>query len=246
MELAGDAWEELSGYDGRIAATFRALLRPGLLTMDYLKGHRARYLKPVRLYLTVSVVYFLLAAAAPNLDPSRSSSTMGLRITTKDGSSLLSAEDRAEMLKDLDDAHWALRPLLQSMLEDPDGFRARAFTIMPRVFFGLLPVFAGIIALFYRGRTFPTSLVFATHLHAFAFLAFAVSEASKFSQSLVLSVTVGIAAAIGFVVYALRAFRAVFGGSWPATTLKAVGIGMVYLFASLPAFLIILYWASLR
>src|SRR6185503_15425032 len=64
-ELAGDAWNELSGYDGRIAATFRHLLRPGQLTVDYLQGRRARYLSPVRLYLICSVVYFLVAAAAP-------------------------------------------------------------------------------------------------------------------------------------------------------------------------------------
>ena len=42
-EFAGDVWQELSGYDGRIAATFRNLLRPGRLTVDYLQGRRARY-----------------------------------------------------------------------------------------------------------------------------------------------------------------------------------------------------------
>jgi hypothetical protein len=31
-EIAGDVWQELSGYDGRIAATFRNLLHPGRLT----------------------------------------------------------------------------------------------------------------------------------------------------------------------------------------------------------------------
>ena len=65
-ELAGDAWQELSGYDGRIAATFRGLLHPGRLTLEYLQGRRARYLPPIRLYLIASVTYFLLAAAAPD------------------------------------------------------------------------------------------------------------------------------------------------------------------------------------
>jgi hypothetical protein len=66
-ELAGDAWQELSGYDGRVAATFRGLLHPGRLTLEYLQGRRARYLSPVRLYLTVSVIYFLIAATAPQI-----------------------------------------------------------------------------------------------------------------------------------------------------------------------------------
>ena len=57
-ELAGDAWHELSGYDGRIMSTIRGLVRPGFLTREYLEGRRAHYVPPVRLYLVVSVVYF--------------------------------------------------------------------------------------------------------------------------------------------------------------------------------------------
>lgn len=35
-ELAGDAWQELSGYDGRIVATFRNLFRPAGIGFAYL------------------------------------------------------------------------------------------------------------------------------------------------------------------------------------------------------------------
>jgi Protein of unknown function (DUF3667) len=67
-ELIGDAWGELTGYDGRIARTVVTLLRhPGRLTRDFIDGHRVRYISPVRLYLTASVVYFLVAAIAPDL-----------------------------------------------------------------------------------------------------------------------------------------------------------------------------------
>ena len=56
-ELLGDAWAELTGYDGRIARTVRALLlHPGRLTREFMEGHRARYISPVRLYLTASVI----------------------------------------------------------------------------------------------------------------------------------------------------------------------------------------------
>jgi hypothetical protein len=56
---------------------------------------------------------------------------------------------------------------------------------------------------------------------------------------------VAFAATVIFAVYALRSLRAVFGGSWPRTLLKAAGIGFVYSLAAVPAFLIILIWASL-
>jgi hypothetical protein len=135
--------------------------------------------------------------------------------------------------------------MLKEVLDDGAAFRARIFTIAPRVFFGLLPIFAAIVALFYRGRRFPTALVFAVHLHAFAFLIFALSEAAKYSHVSLLAMIVGLAATIAFAVYALRSMRAVFGGSWPKTIVKAAGIGFVYLLAALPAFFIILVWASL-
>jgi hypothetical protein len=53
-ELTNDAWQELSGYDGRIMATVRGLLRPGQLTSTYLAGRRAHFLPPLRIYLIVS------------------------------------------------------------------------------------------------------------------------------------------------------------------------------------------------
>ena len=247
-ELAGDAWQEMSGYDGRIAGTFRDLLHPGRLTLGYLQGRRARYLSPIRLYLFASLVYFLAAAAAPAA-PAQSAELRGpggLRIGVWDDrkSGLLTEQDRAELNGELADAWWPVRLLLEAVAKDPVAFRARLFTIMPRVFFGMLPIFAGIVWLFYRNRRFPTALVFAVHLHAFAFLISSLSEASKMTQSPAVMAAVGIPVVIIFVVYALRALRAVFGGRWPITLAKAVGIGVVYLLASIPAFFIILIWAS--
>lgn len=248
-ELAGDAWHELSGYDGRIMSTIRGLARPGFLTREYLEGRRAHYLPPVRVYLTVSVIYFVIAASAPALGsrgPGEISGPGNMRIGITDtgGAVEMTAEDRAEMQKDLAEAHWLLQPMLRSFIEEPDAFRSRMFAVMPRVFFALLPVFAAIVALFYRRRTFPVSLVFAAHLHAFAFITFAFSEATKFTGSEHLFDRVSAIMAIVFAVYALRAFRSVFGGSWPITIAKAAGIGVVYLVASIPAFFVIMLWAS--
>lgn len=249
-ELAGDAWQEFSGYDGRIAETFRNLLHPGRLTNDYIAGRRARYLSPVRLYFIVSLIYFLLTAAAPQLSTRPGSVITGpaglqIGLTSDTGSKVLSESDRAELMKSIDKAPWFIKPMLKSVAADPDAFRARLFTIMPRVFFGLLPVFAAIVAWFYRGRRFPTALVFAVHVHAFAFFIFAFSEAAKFTRVPAVAAATALVATVIFAVYVLRAFRAVFGGTWPVTLAKAVGIGIVYSLAAIPAFLIILVWAAL-
>ena len=250
-ELAGDAWQELSGYDGRIAATFKSLLHPGKLTVEYLEGHRARYLSPVRLYLTLSVIYFLIAAAAPISSSNQPGQVQGpgqLKIgiwTTNTADVVLTEEDRAELQRQLEEAWWPLRVLIQAIQKDPTAFRKRLFEIMPRVFFALLPVFAGIVWLFHRRRRFPAALVFAVHVHAFAFLAFTLSEAAKFSQSVIVGALVGLLVLVGFSIYIVRAQQAVFGESWAWTVAKSTGIGFVYSLAAVPAFFIILVWASL-
>ena len=76
-ELAGDAWQELTGYDGRIMATLRGLARPGHLTREYVEGRRAHYLPPLRVYLIVSVIYFVVAASAPEEVTARQSTISG-------------------------------------------------------------------------------------------------------------------------------------------------------------------------
>src|SRR4051812_14377233 len=64
-ELAGDAFVEMSGWDGKFAETFRLLLRkPGEITRQWIEGRRVSFIAPVRLYLTASVVYFVVSAAA--------------------------------------------------------------------------------------------------------------------------------------------------------------------------------------
>ena len=59
--IFGEALDSLAGWDGKIPATLWQLVRhPGVLTTEFLAGRRARYLRPLRLYLTLSLVYFLV------------------------------------------------------------------------------------------------------------------------------------------------------------------------------------------
>jgi len=58
----GEATEDLTHADSRLWQTLIALLiRPGFLTREFLEGRRVRYLPPVRLYLVVSVIFFIIA-----------------------------------------------------------------------------------------------------------------------------------------------------------------------------------------
>ncbi|WP_443947510.1 DUF3667 domain-containing protein [Pedobacter sp. AW1-32] len=69
LELKESLWAFLSHsiahyfhFDNKFFQTLKPLLtKPGLVTLDYLAGKRARYINPVSMYIFVSIVYFLVA-----------------------------------------------------------------------------------------------------------------------------------------------------------------------------------------
>lgn len=63
MGLLGDVIKETFELDGRVALTLRALFRhPGLLTSEFLDGRRRRFTSPLRLYLVISIAFFVVVA----------------------------------------------------------------------------------------------------------------------------------------------------------------------------------------
>lgn len=59
--FASEAFESVSHADSRLWRTLWYLLaRPGFLTREFFAGRRVRYLPPFRLYLVISVVFFLV------------------------------------------------------------------------------------------------------------------------------------------------------------------------------------------
>ncbi len=59
--------EGLFSLDGRVARTLpNLLLRPGRITREFLKGRRARFMPPFRLYIIASLIFFLLVPVATN------------------------------------------------------------------------------------------------------------------------------------------------------------------------------------
>ena len=260
-DLVVDAFWELSGWDGRFASTVRALVqRPGLLTREFLEGRRARYISPLRLYLMASLVYFVLAAAAPRV--SRTSGALdevGVGAGTSAGSvtqsrpervaiaargaltseEAVSPADRAAALKDAERAPALMRPFLRRALGDPKGFKRGVVETMPRM------LFAAIIALFYRGRKYPEHLYFAIHFHAFLFLALGASALLRFTRLPLLAGAAGAIAVLWIPVYATLALRRVYGGSVVRTLAKEAAIAAIYGVTSLVAFMAMVYWVSI-
>ena len=264
-ELAVDAVSEFSGWDGRLSSTLRALIRrPGVLTHDFLEGRRVRYISPLRVYLTASLVYFVLAASAPTVRL-ESGQTLGMRVAATrtgdnasrpqrvgaaasaslEGNGTLTPAEREAALKDIERAPALMQPFLRRAVADPIGFKRGILETMPRMLFVLLPLFAGIVALFYRGRKYPEHLYFAIHLHAFIFLALATTELAKFTRIPLLAGVASFAAVLWIPIYATLAIRRVYGGSLARTLMKEVAIGAIYAVTAVVAFVVMIYWVSI-
>ncbi len=249
--------------------------RPGMLTREFLEGRRARYLSPLRLYLMASLVYFVLEASAPDVriggkapvfigvkppptvastTPSRpqrvanavTGSLVGPNRDPDPGkSAAITAEEKAQALKDVERAPALMRPFLRRAIADPTGFKRGMLETMPRMLFALLPVFALIVAVFYRGRKYPEHLYFAVHLHAFIFLALASAAVFKFTRSAPIVAVASTMAMVWIPIYATLAFRRTYGGSVVRTLAKEIGIGTIYTLAAFAGFIVMVYWVSL-
>jgi hypothetical protein len=222
-DVVHEATHELAHLDGKIFATLRTLLfKPGQLTKDFVEGRRARYVSPLRVYLTTSILFFFLLAVLPG-----AREKFRVTYTPDPGEDVPSAEE------------------LQRISE---VVRTAFFTYLPRVIFVLMPAFAGLTWLFHRRRQpyFVAHLYYSVHLHAFAFLAFTLSlvlqYAGRFGALLAAPIPLWIAAYFGL--SARRFFGA--GESRLRSAWKALLIAVLYTVVILAALVGLVMFALQR
>jgi hypothetical protein len=261
-ELAGDAYSELVGWDGKVAKTIRLLLRhPGELTRRLLNGQRSRYISPVRLYLICSLLYFLVVAAAPLPDvgtfdvsvgvgassaETRTPGEQAFAKSTTEGFARLTAAEKADLEKWTLEQPRFFQPILRAAARDYTALQKRVTATMPRALFLLVPLLALILGVFYRGRHFPEHLYFAIHFQAFVFIVLTLIGLATYSR---LVIAIAIAQTLGALVilaYGIVAQRRVYGGRWLATAVKAIGVALVYLFAWTTTTLIVTVFLASR
>lgn len=196
------------------------LLRPGALTEEYLAGRRTRYVRPLKLYLTVSVAFFALFAL---LVPQE----RYVQIDVKPSPSADVGEKKKE------ETHFPIRWLDERVkrnsdaLEGPGGEAAlrtlstKIVGRIPKMVFVLLPLSAVLFKLFWGKRYFVEHLVFTLHLHSFAFTAGMLRFFRWPPVTGVLLLWGG--------VYAVLAFKRVYGDGWAKTLAKLAGVAFVYL-----------------
>ena len=197
--MMGELVQEAFEIDGRILRSLKLLLfQPGALSRAFSANQRAAYISPIRLYLFTSILFFFAFAQSVDIDrnviqPDISTDTevdetRVARFKQLIGPDQATAVDRilaqegslsrAILINMMDDDNADTSPFVVrqvvSTLDDPRRALDNLIENAPIAAFVLLPVYALMLKIIYFGtrRYYVEHMVFALHLHAFAFLMF--------------------------------------------------------------------------
>jgi hypothetical protein len=228
------------------------VLHPGRLTIEYLRGRKRKYVLPLRLYLTVSVVFFLLLrlAAAPTAEHVSAAFHRSLN----DGHTTFTIIDLGfgKALRKADGSFicdlpkWLCNRITERVVQPPGELERRLSNLSTKLFsqlstavFLLLPLFAFCLQLAYFKRTYGEHFLFALHLHSFWFLGLLL-------LLLPLPEWIRMLVDAYLIVYSVVALHAVYASAWWATVLKGLLIGFAYAASLLMATMLIGIWAVIE
>lgn len=235
-----EAFEGLTHADSRLWKTLWPLLvRPGFLTREFFAGRRQRYLPPFRLYIVVSLLFFLVLALLPDLQivqidmtPVQAQESVGA------GEPALPGVQCNDLSYQGPGETW-LRPRLiagcRKTLADKQVLGRAFLHNVPRAMFFLLPLIAAFMLLLYwrPRRYYVEHLLFLIHNHAMVFLlgtllapVFWLLPRGLASSSLAAAVS------LWLIWYLFRAMRVYYGQGRRRTLAKYFVMGGVYLAAS--------------
>lgn len=181
-KVVADTLHESLDIDGRLILTLRTLLlSPGKITYDYNLGKRQTYTPPLRMYLVISILFFLFIAQFD-----------------------ISSEQSSEKL-------------------------TRFYDYFPKLMVLLLPVFALIIQLMFRGTFYIANLIFSVHIHCFAYLCLAALLPLETFEAISLWVLIAQLPISAYLVYYIaKAIKLNFGQTWPKTIFKTAFLIIFY------------------
>ncbi|TRZ66811.1 MAG: DUF3667 domain-containing protein [Rhodocyclaceae bacterium] len=201
---------------------------PGALTVDYLAGKRARYMRPLQLYLTASVIVFATAQFF--------GLSLELRLVGDNGihlvrASSLSSEDEnthssrlmpAQLIADNIDSPTVRRFKSLSKEERFQFLRARRVQYVSSFVLLLVPIYAVILKICYidRRRRYSDHLIFGFHAHSFLLFMLLVQARLPSIAADVLSLWV--------IAYFVISLRRVYGGTWIETLGRSSAMFALY------------------
>lgn len=231
--LLSEGLGEILSLDTRLIRTVRPLLfTPGQVTKEYLAGHRVAHVSPLRAYLVSALVFFglfnvftvtappvyvFIAGSAEEAEAKAARSPGGSKVTIGLPAHVWFGDQKFQEVS-------------ARARANPDAFARTSYRYIQTAFLLFVPMSALILELFYRKQGYYIDhLVFALYQHAFLFFSFTLWFLAG-RPGLPGLATLSLRGVIALWLLAALpiALRRVYGGSWPRTLLKSVGLFLMY------------------
>jgi hypothetical protein len=230
---AAEMLEIITHLDSKILrATWELVLHPGALSAYHFSGRRVRYVTPLRLFVVLSVVYFLSSTIYPN-----PAFTTPLAIQLH-GNNFYPGFAARQVTLALQHTGWDYATLERS-------YDAKTAVLSKSLLFALIPVFALVfqVLLVRKRRYFSEHMVVATHFWSFALLLIGVFIPLLLALLAFVGPRVGVPASVLtadaiptlilqciFAIYLFMMLRRVYAVSYWYSALVAVGIAWSFFF----------------
>lgn len=268
--LVKDFVDDFFTLDSRLFKTIIPLLfKPGFLTLEYNQGRRVKYLPPLRMYLVLSILMFLIPSNSIDDSSDTSSEDHDISLAITDIKVVIDTEkfQTNEVYKDS-----VLNSLWMLSEDDPTfsflgekavkNWMTNAFSLanngnaqdvlldemaskFTNVLFVMLPLFALLLFLFFRKQNilYVETLIFSLHFHSFYFFCIC------FYKLIVLFVSSGLVSAFLYLllpfVYLILALKKIYEQSYTRIVLKSVVMlsiyGILLFIGTLVLFLLLLF-----
>lgn len=259
--------DAITGFFSIDSKTFRSifplLFKPGFLTNEFVAGRLVNYVHPARMFITITIIYFLVFSMfnrktetfkvsfpedrVVNGDTNNINLNFGdlnidyFRVMELMKAGVTDVNTMADSIQ-LEKTFWnklMLRQVMKSKAMSREAFLSYYKSRLPWIMFAIMPVFAIIMKLIYirRKRLFIDHLVFAYHYHSFVFLLMLIGL-------LLLKIWPGIPQwpfALWILWYLLRSMIKVYDDSFFKAFLRFFLISILYIFAGALVFLISLF-----
>jgi len=254
-EVAKDFFDTFN-LDKRIVNTLIPFFfRPGFLTQEYFRGHRKRYVSPMRLYLFISFLFFLLMSIDSDdngklmSDSTNTTDSLKLDIIQVDSVKNI---NKAYVSVDFGNQSDTTQNSFERTLKDvfskeklskisKTEFKGKYQQYFSYLMFILMPFFALLLKMLYirRKKFYAHHLIFSINLHSFAF--------GVFSLLIVIDYILGdqiseyfLLLFFGIPVYMIVGMRKFYNQSYWKTILKALVLSLFYFVVVAVSLLIIL------
>ena len=235
-----EALEDFFHFDTKLFRTVYTLLfQPGRLSASYNAGKRVAQVPPFRLYIFVSVLFFLVSfySSQPlhvSARPLKEAAAGPVAAPAKPGKEPASAGVAPTSVWEEKSRRAALHP---------EELTHQFVVVLPKVFLFCLPIFALLTWLFFRraAPAYLAHLVIALHFHSFVYLWRMTGNGWVFlfgQASPTLARVVGLAINLWLIAYPVIMLRVLFRESWFATVLKGLGVFVAYILVIVLGFLL--------